>query len=142
MKSPVKALRTAYYQKIVSLTYKDAGVRVIGKAMSDATASPYVQISTITNQQQAGKHGFNHLSTVLIQVVGYFLNNVDEVVVDDLAELVISNIISDGRVQLDLSPDFKMITSKQVSDNDLDDGDETRLYYRRLLRFEHNIQEL
>lgn len=142
MKSPNKILRTAYFNKISSLTYNSSAVRVIGKATSDPKESPYVQLSTQTNRQEDGKTGFHHESTMLLEVIGYWDRNINEAAVDDLANLVINAIVPDDHVYLSLAPDFKMITSKLTSDNDLDEGDDTRVYYRRLLRFEHKIQEL
>lgn len=142
MKSPNKPLRTAYFNKISSLTYNSSAVRVIGKATSDPKQSPYVQLSTQTDRQENGKSGFQHESTMLIEVIGYWDKNISEAEVDGLAEMVINAIVPDDHDYLSLAPDFKMITSKLVSDNDIDEGDDTRVYYRRLLRFEHKIQEL
>lgn len=143
MKSPKKALRKAYYDKLTSLTYNGNAVRVIGNATSDLKASPYVQLSTQTNRQNEGKAGFNHVSTMLLDVVGIFNTNISEEIVDDLADLIIQNIVTeDLNSYLDLSPDFKVITTQLTSDNDLSEGNEQRVYYRRLLRFEHKIDQL
>jgi hypothetical protein len=143
MKSPKKALRQAYYTKLTSLTYNGNAVRVIGNATSDLKASPYVQLSTQTNRQEIGKTGFNQTCTMLLDVVGVFDTNISEAIVDDLADLIIQNIVTDEMSDyLSLSPDFNLVTSQLIGDNDLSEGDDKRVYYRRLLRFEHKIEEL
>lgn len=143
MKSPVANLRKAYKDRLSALQFRGSGVRVIGKAQSVNPASPYVMLSTQTNVQDNSKTGFHNTSTILLQVVGIADQNISELPVDELADLILQSVIPEGTAQyLDLSPDFNLITTKLTSDNTIDESTDTNVYYRRLLRIEHEIEQL
>lgn len=143
MKDVAGVMRKAYYNRISSLIYNGERVRVISNISSTQPLSPYVVISSQTATQMDEKNGFQYLASVLLDVVGVFDLNTSEIVVDSLVDVILQEIIPDETGNyIDLKPYFQVITTKLTSDNNLAEGTDANVIYRRLLRIEHKIEQL
>lgn len=111
--------------------------------MAPATVNPgvkYIVVSTINGVEDSDKNAFNGKVAVLLDVVALgnsVLNTAD-------SESMVSSIkgLIDSNTHPDLSPDFYCVTTKLISDEQLNTITTTQTVLRRLLRYEHFIGQI
>lgn len=143
MKEVGTTLRKAYYDKITSLTYQGSAVRCVEDIAATDLTPPYVVLSTQTERQLNGKSSFDFEATILIECITYAERAGGKYKAEDLGNLILQNVITDSTASyLNLSPDFKLHTSRLESSNTITEADDSRVYYRKLYRISHLIEQL
>lgn len=108
--------------------------------MAPATApipTKYILVSNITGVENSDKNSFCGNVTVLLDVValGSAVLNVTD---SESMVAAIKNLL-DSQTDINLLPDFTCITTKLISDEQLNSITSTKTVLRRLLRYEHFI---
>lgn len=108
--------------------------------MAPATVNPgnkYIVVSTITGVENSDKNSFDGNVSVLLDVIalGDTVLNVTD---SETMVTAIKNLL-DWQTDINLLPDFTCITTKLISDEQLNSITSTKTVLRRLLRYEHFI---
>lgn len=109
-----------------------------GEAPSNPTES-YILIGDRFSTQLPGKKSFTSEANVLVDVVikGNGFGFKDS---EDAANQITQLINSD--TEIDLSPDFQVVTTSVLSTNNLAGINPTDLTFRTLIRFRHIVKQL
>jgi hypothetical protein len=135
------AIRTAFYSKISALTYGAVPVRVFDEFQVYSEDSPYVVLSTQTEQQIANDDGFFWNCTILIKVVAFGSLIVGKKAAEDLGALIISNVLSLRGEQINTVTGFDITGVELQSTNTLPIPTDERVYINKLYRFGLTVQQ-
>ena len=137
MKNIFKYLIEAYFNKLVSL---NLNLPVYDGIAPSSEKGSYILISSDRNSQQTpNKAGFSFTVQILIDVV-IKNGNFGFKDSDNIAELITQALNSDQ--QLDLTPDFQIISTVVLSQNTLSGLNPTEPTFRTLIRYQHLVSQL
>lgn len=135
------AVRTAFYSKISALTYGGSPVRIFDEFQVYSEDSPYVVLSTQTEQQIANDDGFFWSCTIMIKVVAFGSLIVGKKSAEDLGALIISNVLSLRGEQINTVTGFDITGIELQSTNTLPIPTDERVYINKLYRFGLTVQQ-
>ena len=143
MKEVGGILRKKYYDKLTSLSYGGSALRVYDEIAPTGAASPYILLSTQTEQEISSKDCFLINATILIECISYGQEATGKRVTEELGRLLLENVITASTSNyLNLGSEFKLVTTRLLSTNTITEPDQSRVYYRKLYRIEHKIEQL
>ena len=135
------AVRTAFYSKISALTYGGSAVRVFDEFQVFGEDSPYVVLSTQTEQQVPYDDSFIWNCTILIKVVAFGSLIVGKKAAEDLGALIIANVLSLRGEQINTVTGFDITGVELQSTNTLPIPTDERVYINKLYRFGLTVQQ-
>lgn len=139
MKDVGSALRKGYIDTI--LAYDDT-VRIYDEMAPDDAEVPYIILSTQTESQMQAFTGFLVEATMLVDCITTGERIRGKKQAEDLANIVTQAIVPENiSAYMDLSPTFKLLTSRLISSNTIFEPGVMKVY-RKLLRFSHIIEQL
>lgn len=111
-------------------------------AVPDNAVTPYVIISSITSQEDSNKSDFGNVAQTLIDIVTSYPRTqyAGSEEVDEMAGYILGLINSKSKFPITGS--LQIVTTKVLQDQKLVDFTNTRVIYRRLIRFEQLIMEV
>ena len=136
------AVRTAFYSKISALTYGGSAVRIFDEFQVYAEESPYIVLSTQTEQQIANDDSFFWNCTILLKVVAWGSLITGKKAAEDLGALVLSNVLSLRSEQINTVSGFDITGIELLSTNTLPIPTDERVYINKLYRFGMTVQTL
>lgn len=131
-----KELRTAWYNLINGIS-----VDVYDESVPQDQSTHYVVIRSEGQTDASNKAYFGSQSVIIIDIVTVFQNMIDTSVADDIDGEISALILPVvGEHGLTVSG-FQVSNVIRLNDIDLQEDDGTRKYYRKIIRFNHLINE-
>jgi hypothetical protein len=135
------AVRTAFNSKISALTYNGSAIEVFDEFQVYGQNSPYVVLSTQTEQQIANDDAFIWNCTILLKVVAWGSLIVGKKAAEDLGALILSNVLSLRGEQINTVSGFDITGVELQSTNTLPIPTDERVYINKLYRFGLTVQQ-
>lgn len=140
-KDAIQELRIAWVDKIKSLresTYQNVYYEMAPLSASPAS-SMYIIVKDIITVDDSDKNSYDVRASVLIDISQEFAGNINSREINKAADDIIQAINED--IQLTLT-NFVCHKSELVSNNVLTERTETGSWAKRLLRFEHFLEQV
>lgn len=143
MKDLYTSLRTAYHTALNgNLSYGGSNVPVYDRVPNTATY-PYVVYGQFSTTEIFASDVYIQDSTQELEVItGFDGNHGGNAMADSISNQIITIIRTRTEGYIDLSPNFKMISSTLDNSTSFVEDSVSHLIYRRLIRFRHKIEEL
>lgn len=111
-------------------------------AIPDNATTPYVVISSITNQENSNKSDFGNNVQTLIDIVTKYPRTqyAGSEEADNIAGQILSVINS--KTKLPITSGLQIVNTKVLQDQKINDRVDNFVIYRRLIRFENLIMEV
>jgi len=136
----VKAiLRKAYIEKLNGITVSGITIPAYDLFAADNAPANYIVLSSYNSVDLTTKCGDDENPSVEVQVYTKFQKQGGSLLADQIAEMVIDLIKAND---MDLSPNYKLLSTRKSSDSDLPGLNSDYKIYRRIIRFEHIVQDL
>ncbi|MFB6456484.1 DUF3168 domain-containing protein [Chitinophaga sp. Hz27] len=139
MGSPKAILRKGYIDKLSGAVVSGKTIPVYDLFAQDDALDAYIVIGSYNSTELRTKCKDDHNPSVTVEVYTKFKKQGGSLLADQIADMVIDRIKANN---LDLSPNFILLSTQLLSDNDLQGFDTDYKVYRRILRFGHIIQTL
>lgn len=136
------AVRKAFYDKISALTYDGSPVRIFDEYETQGQESPYVVLSTQTEQQVPNEGVYVWNCTILVKVVAWGTQIVGKKEAEDLGAQIIANVLSLRGEQINTVSGFDITGIELQSTNTLPFPTDERVYINKLYRFGLSVEQL
>lgn len=135
------AVRTAFYNKISSLTYLGSAVQVFDEFQVVSQNSPYVVLSTQTEQQLPYDDALIWNCTIVIKVVAWGDFVVGKKAAEDLGDLIRQNVLSLRSELINTVANFDITGVQLQSTNTMPFPTNERVYITKLYRYGMQVQQ-
>jgi len=135
MRNTSKPLRTAYLAALAGIS-----VPIYDKRAPMDAPDHYVVIADQRSSEEPVKGKFISNARINLDIVTEFKTGGGMELSEDIANEILT-IIRNGE-QLDLSPDFQVVTCKKEDEFSLVEDTPSSTIYRTILTFEHKINQL
>ena len=136
------AVRQAFYDKISAITYGGSPVRIFDEFETAGQDSPYVVLSTQTEQQGDQEQVQVWDCTIMVKVIAYGSLVVGKKAAEDLGDIIKQNVLSVYSEQINTVTGFDITGVKLLSTNTFPFPTDERVYINKLYRFGMQVQQL